>query len=59
MRIGKMRIMSKRKNSLIKQDMTSNVNFVRGRIKADIPFRQRRVTKKNTRFGSRLQFVFV
>ena len=49
-----MRIMSKRKKSLIKQNMTSNIEFVRGRIKTDIPFRQRRVTKKNTRFRPRL-----
>ena len=49
-----MRIMSKKKKSLIKQNMTSNIDFVRGRIKANITFRQRRVTKKNTRFRPRL-----
>ena len=58
-RINKIRIMSKREERLIKLNMTSNVDFVRSRIKSNISFRKWRITKKHTRFRPRLQLVFV
>ena len=45
MRISEVRIISKWGERLIKQDMTSNVDSVRGRIKADITFREWRIAK--------------
>ena len=48
MRISKIGISGKREESFIKQNMTSNINFVGCRIKANIPFRQRWIAKKNT-----------
>ena len=43
MRISEARIMSKRKERLIRQNMTSNVYSVRGWIKAYITFRKWRI----------------
>ena len=59
MRISEVRIISKGKERLIKQDMTGNVDSVRSRIKADITFREWRIAKKNTRFRSGLQLMLV
>ena len=59
MRISEVRIISKGEERLIKQEMTDNVDSVRGRIKADITFREWRIAKKNTRFRSGLQFMLV
>ena len=59
MGISKVRITSKGKERLIKQDMTSNVDSVGGRIKADITFGEWRIAKKNARFRPGLQFMLV
>ena len=59
MRINKTRIMSKREERLIKQNMTSNVDSVRSRIKAYITFRKWGIAKKDTRFRSGLQLLLV
>ena len=48
MRIGKIRISGKRKKRFIKQNMTGNIDFVGCVIKANIPFRQWWITKKDT-----------
>ena len=59
MRISKTRIMSKREERLIKQNMTGNVDSVRSRIKAYITSRKRRIAKKDTRFRLGLQLMLV
>ena len=59
MGISKVRITSKGKERLIKQDMTSNVDSVGGRIKANITFGEWRIAKKNTRFRPGLQFMLI
>ena len=59
MRISKTRIMSKREERLIKQNMTGNVDSVRSRIKAYITFRKRRIAKKDTKFRLGLQLMLV
>ena len=48
MRISKIRISGKRKKGFIEQNMTGNIDFVGCVIKANIPFRQWRITKKDT-----------
>ena len=48
MRISKIRISGKRKKGFIEQNMTGNIDFVGCGIKANIPFRQWRITKKDT-----------
>ena len=47
-RITKIRISGKRKKGFIEQNMTGNIDFVGCGIKANIPFRQWRITKKDT-----------
>ena len=48
MRISKIRISGKRKKGFIEQNMTGKIDFVGCGIKANIPFRQWRITKKDT-----------
>ena len=48
MRISKIRISGKRKKGFIEQNMIGNIDFVGCGIKANIPFRQWRITKKDT-----------
>ena len=50
MRISETRIMSKRVERLIKQDMANNIYPIRSWIKADIPFSQRGLASENTGF---------
>jgi hypothetical protein len=51
--------LGKRKNMLIKHDISRYIETISGNMKTMITFMKRTIAKKNTPFGPKFQFTFV